>query len=90
MEYPVSVSKDAERDILTAKCHYRISGVEKSFDDDLVRQVSYLRANPFLFQIYYRNVRRVHFNRFPYSIHYVIKNDIVYILRVLHHGQKFN
>ncbi|MBT8183361.1 MAG: type II toxin-antitoxin system RelE/ParE family toxin [Eudoraea sp.] len=89
MEYQVKVSKDAEKDILTAKCHYRISGLEKLFDDDLIEQVAYLKANPFLFQIYYRNIRRAHFNNFKYSIHFIVQSDTVYILRVLHHKQKF-
>lgn len=89
MAYQINVSKDAEKDILTAKCHYRISGIEESFDNDFKSQISYLKANPFLYQIYYRNVRRVHFGAFKYSIHFIIHNDAVYILRVLHHKQKF-
>lgn len=89
MGYPINVSKDAEKDILTAKCHYRISDLEEDFDSDLMAQIAYLRANPFLFQIYYRNVRRIHFRGFKYSIHFVVQHDSVYILRVLHHKQKF-
>jgi hypothetical protein len=89
MAYQINVSKDAEKDILTAKCHYRVSGLEQTFDADFKSQISYLRANPFLFQIYYRNVRRAHFNTFKYSIHFIVHNDAVYILRVLHHKQKF-
>ena len=89
MAYRINISKDAEKDILTAKCHYRISGLEHSFDGDFISQIEYLKANPFLFQIYYRNVRRAHFNTFKFSIHLIINNDSVYILRVLHHKQKF-
>lgn len=89
MAYQVRVSKDAERDILAAKCYFRISGLEKLFDDDFMKQVAYLEANPFLFQIYYRNVRRAHFDNFKYSLHFIVKEDSVYGLRVLHHKQKF-
>ncbi len=89
MAYQIKVSKDAEKDLLTAKCHYRISRLEQDFDNDFKSQISYLRANPFLFQIYYRNVRRAHFSTFKYSIHFIIHNDAVFILRVLHHKQKF-
>ncbi|NHF60365.1 type II toxin-antitoxin system RelE/ParE family toxin [Flavobacteriaceae bacterium TP-CH-4] len=89
MAYQINVSKDAEKDILIAKCHYRISGLEQTFDSDFTSQISYLRANPFLFQIYYRNVRRAHFNNFKYSIHFIVQNKVVYILRVLHHRQRF-
>ena len=89
MGYQISVSKDAEKDLLTAKCHYRISGLEKDFDSDFMAQIDYLRANPFLFQIYYRNVRRVHFSGFKFSIHFIVHHEAVYILRVLHHRQMF-
>lgn len=89
MVYRINVSKDAEKDILTAKCHYRISGLEQSFDSDFMSKIAYLKANPFLFRIYYRNVRRAHFKTFKFLIHFMIKNDSVYILRVLHHKQKF-
>lgn len=90
MAYQINVSKDAEKDLLTAKCHYRVSGLEETFDTDFINQIAYLKANPFLFQIYYRNVRRAHFNTFKFSIHFIIHNEVVYILRVLHHKQKFN
>ncbi|MFD0798695.1 type II toxin-antitoxin system RelE/ParE family toxin [Maribacter chungangensis] len=89
MVYEINVSKDAEKDLLTAKCHYKVSGVEDIFDNDFKSQIAYLKANPFLYQFYYRNVRRAHFNTFKYSIHFIVHNDAVYILRVLHHKQKF-
>ena len=89
MAYQISISKDAEKDLLTAKCHYRISGLEEIFDNDFLKQLAYLKANPLLFQIYYRNVRSAHFNSFKFSIHFIIQNDTVYILRILHHLQKF-
>lgn len=89
MVYKINVSKDAERDLLTAKCHYNVSGLEDTFDNDFKSQITYLKANPFLYQVYYRNVRRAHFTTFKYSIHFIIHNDAVYILRVLHYKQKF-
>ena len=89
MVYRINVSKEAEKDLLTAKCHYKVSRSEDTFDNDFKSQIAYLKANPFLYQIYYRNVRRAHFNTFKYSIHFIIHNDVVYILRVLHHKQKF-
>tara|TARA_R110002050_G_scaffold104076_3_gene213400 strand:+ start:316 stop:588 length:273 start_codon:yes stop_codon:yes gene_type:complete len=89
MVYNINVSKDAEKDLLTAKCHYKVSRLEDTFDNDFKSQIAYLKANPFLYQVYYRNVRRAHFNTFKYSIHFIIHNDAVYILRVLHYKQKF-
>ena len=89
MAYPIKVSKDAEKDLLTAKCHYKASGLEQAFDLDFKNQIAYLQANPFLFQVYYRSIRPAHFTHFKYSIHFMINNGEVYILRILHHKQKF-
>lgn len=87
MVYQINISKDAEKDLRTAKCFYRISGLEDDFDNDFIGQVEYLKSNPFLFRAYYRNVRRIHFHDFNYSIHYLIREQNVYILRILHHKQ---
>ncbi|NAS12218.1 type II toxin-antitoxin system RelE/ParE family toxin [Poritiphilus flavus] len=89
MAYQIKISKDAEKDLLTAKCYYRVSGLEQNFDKDFKSQISYIRANPFLFQTYYRNIRRAHFDSFKYAIHFILHHDVVYILRILHHKQKF-
>ena len=89
MEYQIKISDEAEKDLIIAKCHYRISNQEIVFDDDFVEQIKYLKANPYLFQIYYRNIRRIHFKQFKYSIHYTIKDEIVYIFRILHHKQEY-
>jgi hypothetical protein len=89
MEYQIKVSKEAEKDLIIARCHYKISNQEKVFDNDFINQVKFLKANPFLFQIYYRNIRKVHFKQFKYSIHFSITKDIVYVFRILHHKQMF-
>ena len=89
MEYRIKVSKQAERDLIKARCHFKVYDLEEEFDNDLKKQTGYLKVNPFLFQVYYRNVRMVHFEEFRYSIHYIIKKDRVYILRVIHQKQRF-
>lgn len=88
MAYKINESKDAEKNLLTAKCLYKASGVEDTFDDDFKGQLAYLKANPLLYQMYYRNVRRAHFNTFKDAIHDIVYNDAVYVLRVLPHNQK--
>ncbi|TSE08790.1 type II toxin-antitoxin system RelE/ParE family toxin [Aquimarina algiphila] len=89
MEYQIQVAKEAEKDLSIAICHYKISGLEREFIEDFLYQISYLKSNPHLFQIRYRNVRKLHFNVFNYSIHYLIKGNIVYILRILSHRQEY-
>ncbi|WP_420321256.1 type II toxin-antitoxin system RelE/ParE family toxin [Flagellimonas sp.] len=90
MGYQINISKEAERDLQTAKCFYRLSGIEEKYDADFVNQITYLKTSPYLFQVYYRNVRRLHFHDFNYSIHYLVQDQAVYILRILHNKQYMN
>jgi hypothetical protein len=90
MEYQIKVSEEAEKDLIIARCHYKISNQEKVFDNDFTNQVKFLKVNPFLFQIYYRSIRKVHLKQFKYSIHFSITKNIVYIFRILHHKQISN
>ena len=90
MEYQIKISKEAEKDLIKGKCHYKLSSQENAFNNDFLNQLKYLKANPYLFQIYYRNVRVIHFKLFRYSIHYIIENNIVYIFRLIHQNQKYD
>lgn len=87
MQYLIKVSKDAERDLQTAKCFYRTKNIERDFDKEFLKQISYLKVNPHLFQRYYQNVRKAHFDTFQYSIHYIIEHEVILILRILHQKQ---
>ncbi|WP_202029253.1 type II toxin-antitoxin system RelE/ParE family toxin [Galbibacter mesophilus] len=84
MEYRINISSEAERDIQKALCYYKMSNLESAFSSDFINQIEYLKSNPFLFQLYYKKVRRIHFSKFNYSIHYFVEEDVVYILRILH------
>lgn len=90
MAYQINVSKDAEKDLLITKCNYSVSGLDETFDINFNNPIVYLKSNPFRYQIYYRNVRVAHFITFKYLIHFIIHNEVIYILRVLPHMQKFN
>ena len=87
MEYQINIEEEAEKDIILAKCYYKRSNQEKAFDRDFLNQITYLKANPFLFQIYYKDIRVIHFKNFLYSIHYIINDNVVFIIRVLHQYQ---
>jgi len=89
MAYQIQVSKESEKDLAKAICHYKIKGVEENFLDDFITQINYLKWNPFLFQIRYKNIRKIHFSNFKYSIHYLVENQIVFILRILNHREEY-
>ncbi len=90
MEYQIQESKEAEKDLVIAKCYYKGLGLEQEFIDDYLIQINYLKANPYLFQIRYKRIRKIHFERYKYSIHFLIDNDIVYIFRILSHSQEYD
>lgn len=90
MKYQIKISREAEKDLIKAKCYYKLSDQEKAFNNDFILQLKYIEANPFLIQKYYKNIRVIHFKNFKYSIHFLIEKDIVYILRLLHQNQTYD
>lgn len=90
MEYSIQVSKEAEKDLAIAQCYYKAKGLDSEFKEDFLEQIKYLQANPYLFQIHYRTIRKISFNTYKYAIHYTIDNDIVYIFRILNHRQEYD
>lgn len=89
MAYKVHISKEAQIELGTAECYFRIKNLEKEFLSDFSRQLRFLRTTPESFQIKYRGIRAVLFERFNYSIHYIIKKNEVFILRILNQRQDF-
>ena len=48
-----------------------------------------VEENPLQFQIRYRAIRIAHLKRFPYSIHYFVEDDVIFVLRLLHQKQYY-
>jgi plasmid stabilization system protein ParE len=44
-----------------------------------------IEANPFGYQVIYRNTRRIILDKFPYSVFFLIQNASVIVLAVIHH-----
>ncbi len=57
------------------------------FREAFLEKLDDIEENPLLFQVRYKNIRMAHFKTFPYSIHYFVEEDIVYVLRVLNQRQ---
>ena len=41
MVYQINVSKDAEKDLITAQCYYRERGLEEDYNEDFKLQIDY-------------------------------------------------
>lgn len=72
-----------------AKCFFELNNKEDEFWEDFNRQMDVLLLMPEAFQARYRNARIVTFERFDYSIHYVVKPCGILVYRFLNHRQDY-
>ncbi len=89
MAYKILISKEAEVELEFADCYFRSKDLEKSFRADFLKQLEFLETTPFSFQKKYKEVRVILFSDFNYSIHYIIEDQTVLILRILNQRQNF-
>jgi plasmid stabilization system protein ParE len=59
--------------------------LEDRFVHSLNEGLDRIEANPFAYQVVYRNTRRVILDKFPYSVYYLIQGASVIVLAVIHH-----
>ena len=85
----VEFSKVARIEFHKAKCLMDFNGKEQEFWLDVDRQIELIRKFPYAFQIRYKNVRVVALENFNFSIHYMIDNDGIMVLRFLNQKQDF-
>lgn len=89
MVYKVSISKEAQIELGIAECYYRLRGMEENFLADFSNQLQFLKTTPESFQVKYKDIRILQFKTFNYSIHYIIKENKVLILRILNQRQNY-
>ncbi len=89
MAYKVQISKEAQIELGTAECYFRLKNLERDFLSDFARQLQFLKTTPTSFQVKYKTIRIVQFEKFNYSIHYIIQDKQVLILRILNQRQDF-
>jgi plasmid stabilization system protein ParE len=86
--FEVSLASDAVTDIENALVYFNQISIrlKNQFERELKTILRRLENNPFLFSIRYEQVRLCHFNKFPYSIHFRINQDLrmVIVLAVFH------
>lgn len=57
---------------------------------ELGKELNVIKNEPLIYQTRYRSIRIAFINRFEYGIHFIIKDDTILILRILHNKQYFN
>ena len=89
MLFKVQISEEAEHQIFEANFYYSEISMElaENFNNQLIKTIDYLKENPEYFQNRYRGIRIVLTKNFPYSVHYILEKETVFVLKILHQKQ---
>lgn len=81
----------AEADLEEIRLYYsNISvSVTRNFFKAFFENINFIKQTPTIFQERYRKIRIAPFYKFPYGIHYKIKDNTIIIYRVLHTKRYF-
>ena len=84
--YKLIVKPSAEEDAVKTVSWYnnKSEGLGSEFLLALDAKINAIQRNPNHFQVVYKNIRRALTSRFPYGIFFIVENDTVYILAILH------
>jgi plasmid stabilization system protein ParE len=88
--YSVRYTSAAAAEIGNAIAWYAKPDVGQStaLVQELERTEAHLRSRPELYQRVEGQIRRAVLRRFPYSLFYVIENEVILVLACMHHHQK--
>ncbi|MDP4269095.1 MAG: type II toxin-antitoxin system RelE/ParE family toxin [Bacteroidota bacterium] len=91
MKYRIKIDKDALADIQSATdwYNYQVYGLGTRFQKQVVHQINSLKTRAGHYAIRYANVRCMLIKKFPFMVHYVIREEqaTIIILAVFHTGQ---
>ena len=90
--YKLIVKPFAEEDAAKAAVWYnnKSDGLGNEFLLALDAKINAIQRNPNHFQVVYKNIRRALTNRFPYGLFFIVENDTIYILAIIHTSRNPN
>jgi toxin ParE1/3/4 len=86
MKKALIIRPDAECDLAEAYGWYeaQVPGLGSDFLLSIDAALSSIQRTPEMYRILYKNVRRALVRRFPYGILYVVEEDRIVVLGILH------
>lgn len=86
MEYHLQVRKEAETDIIEAFDYYESCRQNLGHDFLLCIEESFskIQRNPLFHKEIHRQVRRTFISRFPYGIYFIIIENTILVIGVIH------
>jgi len=89
MEENYDIAEEARLELYKAKYFFEFLGKDEEFLDDFLHQLRVILQMPYGFQIRYRNVLIVKFEKFDFTIHYTVYKEQIIILHILNQKQNF-
>jgi plasmid stabilization system protein ParE len=89
MKYRLRIRSDARNDIRSARNWYdrQVPGLGSRFGEELGATLSSVQEQPLVYAVIYRDIRRATTRRFPYAVYFIVENDRISVLRVLHQAR---
>ena len=86
MTYAVRIRPDAERDLEDAANWYELQrqGLGLEFLDSVEETLGLIQKHPSMFPVVHKNSRRALIHKFPFGVHYVIADETIVVLAVMH------
>ena len=86
MQYFIELSDEAKLTIKEVLEYYAtiFISIKDRFEVELTKSIEILFKNPLHHQVRYRKVRIAFTEVFPYGIHYIVENEYIYVLKILH------
>ena len=84
--YRLIIKPTAELDAMDAANWYnhRLDGLGNEFLLALEAKISAIVRNPQQFAVIYKNIRRALTERFPFSVFFIVENEVVCVLAIIH------
>ena len=92
MNYKIVIRPEAEVDLADAFSWYESSriGLGNDFLLQIDAGINFILRNPDAHPIVYNDTRQHIIKRFPYKIIYIVKNELILVLAILHNRRNFN
>ncbi len=89
MQYTITLSDEARLNLKEASDYYlKISAtINDGFSSDLIKTIDQLKENPHHHEVRYRGIRIAHAKTYPFGVHFIVENNSIRILKIVHHKQ---
>lgn len=94
MSYQVHLRSAAASDLSEAATWYeeQVVGLGKDFLNQVEETLTAIQTNPLQYPVVHKQVHRALIRRFPFSVFYLIEDDAIIVIAILHasrHPQKW-